>query len=176
MSSEGPWTEGDFSKAVVIALGSNLGASEQILQEAMARLQEFSDQPLRCSSLWRTSPVGCPPGSPWFFNAVVVLAPREHETPEGLLARLLALEKEFGRGPTTVRNAPRPLDLDLIAFGRETRATRDLVLPHPRTHLRRFVLQPLAEIAAELVLPGQTEPVKSLLARLGDAEVLERLS
>src|SRR5262249_41451762 len=107
----------------------------------MRRLAEFTDQPLRQSSLWQTSPVDCPPDSPPFVNAVVGLKPHAGETPGALLAKLQTLEKEFGRGPKRLQNEPRPLDLDLIAFGAETRNTPTLNLPHPRAHLRRFVLQ-----------------------------------
>ena len=154
------------SEFAFIALGSNLGNSREILVSAMARLQECSNAPLRKSSLLETAPVDCPPGSPNFLNAVVALTPRANETPETLLAKLQTLEKEFGRQPKKVLNEARPLDLDLIAFGQETRATRQLVLPHPRAHLRRFVLQPLAEIAPDLILHGQTKTVTQLLALL----------
>jgi 2-amino-4-hydroxy-6-hydroxymethyldihydropteridine diphosphokinase len=153
-----------------IALGSNLGDSARILDEATGRLQEFSAAPLRRSSLWQTSPVDCPPGSPPFVNAVVGLLPRADETPESLLAKLQALEREFGRRPRQVLNEPRPLDLDLIAFGAETRATPELTLPHPRAHLRRFVLHPLSEIAPDLVLPGQMCSVAELLVALPSGE------
>jgi 2-amino-4-hydroxy-6-hydroxymethyldihydropteridine diphosphokinase len=150
----------------VIALGSNLGNSREILNAAMMRLQEFSTTPLLKSSLIETAPVDCPPGSPMFLNAVVGLTLRTGETPESLLAKLQALEKEFGRQPKKVLNEPRPLDLDLIVFGNETRAIAELILPHPRAHLRKFVLQPLAEIAPDLVLPGQTKVVAELLKEL----------
>jgi len=101
-----------------------------------------------------------------FVNAVVGLMPRTGETPESLLLKLQTLEKEFGRRPKKVWNEPRPLDLDLIAFGGEIRTTKALTLPHPRAHTRRFVLHPLSEIAPELVLPGQTQSVAQLLERL----------
>jgi len=158
-----------------VALGSNLGDSRKIILEAMARLQNWSDRPILKSSLWQTSPVNCPPGSPRFVNAVVGLAPRTEETPESLLEKLRSLEKEFGRRPKTALNEPRPLDLDLIAFGAETRATPELILPHPRAHLRRFVLRPLSEIAPELVLPEQGKTVVQLLAGLADDETVKRL-
>jgi 2-amino-4-hydroxy-6-hydroxymethyldihydropteridine diphosphokinase len=163
------------SALAIIALGSNLGNSRQITLEAMTRLQEYSEQPILKSSLWRTSPVDCPPGSPVFVNAVVVLVPRTGETPESLLNRLRALEKEFGRQARKTINEPRPLDLDLIAFGNETRNSPDLILPHPRAHLRRFVLQPLGEIAPELILPGQGKSIAQLLAMLPVGETVELL-
>jgi 2-amino-4-hydroxy-6-hydroxymethyldihydropteridine diphosphokinase len=141
----------------------------------MDRLQEFSSELLIRSSIWETTPVDCPPGSPTFLNAVVGLAPRPGETPESLLARLKELEHEFGRQAKKVLNEPRPLDLDLIAFGSERRATEGLVLPHPRAHLRRFVLEPLAELAPDLVLPGQAATVAELLSALTSSEVVRRL-
>lgn len=158
-----------------VALGSNLGDSRAIILKAMARLQSFSDQPILKSSLWQTSPVECPPGSPKFVNAVAGLVPQKNETPESLLKKLRGLEKEFGRAPKNVQNEPRPLDLDLIAFGSETRHTPDLTLPHPRAHLRKFVLQPLGEIAPNYVLAGQGRAVSELLAELLSGEVLVKL-
>ncbi len=149
-----------------VALGSNLGNAPENILKALRQLQQFSEQPLLQSSMWRTAPVDCPPGSPTFVNAAAGLAPREGETPESLLAKLQVMEKKFGRQPKKVLNEPRILDLDLITFGNERRATQTLTLPHPRAHLRRFVLQPLSEIAPELVLLGQSETVSQLLQSL----------
>jgi 2-amino-4-hydroxy-6-hydroxymethyldihydropteridine diphosphokinase len=160
----------------IVALGSNLGDSSQLILVAMARLQAFSDAPLLKSSLWQTTPVGCPPFSPKFVNAVAGLEPRAGETPESLLAKLQSLEKEFGRQPRKKLNEPRPMDLDLIAFGNEIRATPELTLPHPRAHQRRFVLQPLIEIAPDLILPGQTLSALDLLYELPETEAVEWLS
>jgi 2-amino-4-hydroxy-6-hydroxymethyldihydropteridine diphosphokinase len=164
------------SALAIIALGSNLGDSRQIILDAMARLQNFSDEPILRSSLWQTLPVDCPPDSPKFVNAVTGLVPRKAETPELLLAKLQSLEKEFGRQAKKTLNEPRPLDLDLIAFGNEIHNSPDLILPHPRAHQRRFVLQPLSEIAPDLVLPGQTKSVLDLLYNLPEAEAVARLS
>jgi 2-amino-4-hydroxy-6-hydroxymethyldihydropteridine diphosphokinase len=159
----------------IVALGSNLGDSRRIILEAMTRLQNFSDQPILKSSLWQTTPVNCPPNSPLFVNAVVGLVPQKIETPESLLQKLRALEKEFGRPPKKVLNEPRALDLDLIAFETETRNSPELILPHPRAHLRRFVSQPLNEIAPDLILPGQSQTISQLLAGLPDGEMVTRL-
>jgi 2-amino-4-hydroxy-6-hydroxymethyldihydropteridine diphosphokinase len=93
-----------------------------------------------------------------------------------LLQKLRALEKEFGRPLKKVLNEPRSLDLDLIAFGTETRHTPELVLPHPRAHSRRFVLQPLSEIAPDLILPGQSKTIPQLLAGLSGGETVTRLA
>lgn len=162
-------------RRVVVALGSNLGDSPAILREAMAALHKLAQSDFVASSLWQSTPVDCPPGSPLFVNAVVAFTPRPDETPETLLDRLQALEQEFGRRPKVVLNEPRPLDLDLTAFGSETRSKPQLTLPHPRAHLRHFVLEPLNEIAPGLILPGQTKPVSELLAGLRTDEVLRRL-
>ena len=160
------------AKLAIVALGSNLGDPRRNVLQAMVRLQEFAAGPLLKSSLWQSTPLDCPPGSPVFVNAVVGLIPCAGESPESLLAKLQALEEEFGRRPRKVLNEPRPLDLDLIAFGGETRAARQLTLPHPRAHERRFVLQPLNEIAPDLILPGQAQSVAYLLERLPpDAEM-----
>ncbi len=158
-----------------VALGSNLGESAKILREALARMQALSAAPLVQSALWQSSPVDCPPGSPMFVNALAGLRAQTNETPESLLGKLQAIEKEFGRPAKKVMNEARPLDLDLIAFGTDTRTSSTLTLPHPRAHLRRFVLQPLNEIAPRLVLPGQSKSIGELLAALPLDEVLVRL-
>jgi len=158
--------EPSWRRLAFVALGSNLGESRQNILAAFHRLKALADEPLRESSLWQTTPEDCPPGSPPFVNAIVGLVPRPEETPESLLTKLQAIETEFGRRPRQVLNEPRPLDLDLISFQAEIRATKALTLPHPRAHRRRFVLQPLSELAPDLVLPGQTASVSRLLAAL----------
>lgn len=152
-----------------------MGDSEAILCRAMERLAQISEAPAQKSSLYQTTPVDCPPGSPPFVNAVVGFAPRADETPESLLEKLQQLEREFGRKAKLVLNEPRRLDLDLICYGHEVRNTAALKLPHPRAAQRRFVLQPLAEIAPELVLPGQKKTVQQLLNGLQSRERVLRL-
>ena len=166
----------ELKRLAFIALGSNLGDPKQNVLRAMDRLQDLSEFPLFRSSLWQSTPVDCPPGSPRFISAVVGLMPGAKATPERLLDQLQSLEQEFGRRPKTVLNEPRPLDLDLISFRQELRDSERLTLPHPRAHLRRFVLQPLSEIAADLVLPGQFLSVRQLLGTLDSSEGLLRLS
>jgi 2-amino-4-hydroxy-6-hydroxymethyldihydropteridine diphosphokinase len=158
-----------------VALGSNLGDSVEIVRRAFDRLQTLSDAPLLRSSLWRSAPVDCPPGSPLFVNAMAGLRPRADQTPQSLLRQLQSLEAEFGRQRGKIPNEPRLLDLDLIAFGARTVNLPELVLPHPRAHLRRFVLQPLAEIAPEFVLPGQGRGAAALLGELSNMETLVKL-
>jgi 2-amino-4-hydroxy-6-hydroxymethyldihydropteridine diphosphokinase len=163
------------SPLAYIALGSNVGDSPCILRRAMEQLEQLSRRPLLRSSLWQTTPVDCPAGSPPFVNAVVALTPLPEENSRLLLAKMLALEKEFGRLPKKIFNEPRRLDLDLIAYGDEVRSRPELVLPHPRAHERRFVLQPLNEIAPHLILPGYRRTVAQLLAGLVSKEITVRL-
>ena len=160
---------------VYIALGSNLGDSTVNIKRAFAKLQELSDITIQKSSFWRSTPVDCPPGSPDFINAAVIIEPLPEETPESLLVKLQALEAQFGRQPKVAVNEPRPLDLDIIAYEEKTRKTPQLALPHPRWHQRRFVLEPLNEIASDAILPGQIHPVIQLLLELKTTEVLIRL-
>lgn len=170
-----PPAAAETAPLAVIGLGSNLGNPAALLRAAMNRLEAWSAAPLRRSSLWRSAPVDCPPGSPWFLNAAVLLTTRPGETPESLLEKLQALEREFGRRPKRMLNEPRPLDLDLIAFGAEQRATDRLTLPHPRAHRRRFVLAPLAEIAPDFHAPGWPAPAATLLEQLPAGETVERI-
>jgi 2-amino-4-hydroxy-6-hydroxymethyldihydropteridine diphosphokinase len=151
---------------VIVALGANLGDPPATLRAALAWLAGRAAGGFRASSLWHSTPVDCPPGSPRFTNAVALFTPRPEETPESLLAALQAYERARGRRERRVRNEPRPVDLDLIAFGAARRGTPALTLPHPRAHLRRFVLGPLAELDAALVLPGQAQGAAALLAAL----------
>jgi len=173
--SEGVVRLPQLTPLVIVALGANLGDSKRIIIEAAKELQKLSDEPLLHSSLWETSPIDCPAGSPPFVNAVIGFLPRPGETPETLLERLQSLEKAFGRTPKKIMNEARVLDLDLIAFGRQTRATDELTLPHPRAHLRRFVLEPLCEIYPEFVFPGQTKTVSELLGGLPMDERMRRI-
>jgi 2-amino-4-hydroxy-6-hydroxymethyldihydropteridine diphosphokinase len=166
----------DPERAAWIALGSNLGDSVELLRQAITRLRTLSDFPLRTASFWQSTPVDCPAGSPAFVNTAVELSPRADETPESLLLRLPSIEREFGRRPKEVLNEPRPLDLDLIAFASETRDGPELILPHPRAHLRRFVLQPLSEICPGLVLPGQPRTVSELLDGLPPDPLMSRVA
>ncbi|MGH7970653.1 MAG: 2-amino-4-hydroxy-6-hydroxymethyldihydropteridine diphosphokinase [Limisphaerales bacterium] len=174
--SENPsHSAGAGAPTAFIALGSNLGNSKSNVINAIDRLRQLSDLPLAISSLWLTSPVDCPSDSPPFVNAVIGMVVRSGEHPESLLLKLQEIEKEFGRRPKQVLNEARPLDLDLIAFGTETRATRELILPHPRAHLRRFVLQPLSEILPDFIFPGQSQSVSELLACLPEDPTIRRL-
>ena len=172
---------------VVVALGANRGEPRAVVLAAMARLRERSGAGFRASGLYRSSPVDCPPDSPEFINAAVRMSALDGETPESLLLYLQRIERAFGRVRGQPRNSPRELDLDLILFGCELRNTQALQLPHPRAHVRRFVLEPMAEVAGEVIWPGLKAEVGVLCTALrarqagqpaadgGPAELLERL-
>jgi 2-amino-4-hydroxy-6-hydroxymethyldihydropteridine diphosphokinase len=160
---------------ILVGIGSNRGDSTAIVRASIAALRGFAAGAFRASSLWRTSPVDCPPDAGDYINAVVAFEPREGLTPESLLAELKHLERDFGRAARTVRNAPRELDLDLLVFGGQQRQRDDFVLPHPRAMQRRFVLAPAAEVAPDFRWPGQAATVAELLAALHSAERVERL-
>jgi 2-amino-4-hydroxy-6-hydroxymethyldihydropteridine diphosphokinase len=156
-------------RLVVIALGSNLGESAEILHSACDQLRSLTAGFFATSSLWRSVPVDCPPGSPDFLNAVAAFETKPGLEAQTLLRQMQAWERDFGRQPKTVLNEARPLDLDLIAFGQLQIQTEELILPHPRAHLRSFVLKPLAEILPEFRLPGIATPVRELaLGCVGD--------
>ncbi|MBC8324274.1 MAG: 2-amino-4-hydroxy-6-hydroxymethyldihydropteridine diphosphokinase [Verrucomicrobia subdivision 3 bacterium] len=160
----------------LIAIGSNLGDSVANIQRAFEELQNISAFQIQKSSLWRSTPVDCPPDSPDFINAAAAFEPLENETAESLLTKLQQLESKFGRRPKAILNEARSLDLDLIAFKNETRNTQFLALPHPRFHQRRFVLAPLNELAPQMVLPGQTQTVGQLLEALDTDESVTLIS
>lgn len=155
------------TETAYIALGSNLdssvGSPVQTLRVVTARLQHWTTGEFAASSLYQSKAEGCPDGSPDFINGVVSLELDSALDSHELLLRLQALEAEYGRKRTGQRNAPRTLDLDLIAFGNRRLRNETLELPHPRAHLRRFVLEPLAEISPDLVLPGMHKTVSELM-------------
>lgn len=160
---------------VVVGIGSNRGNRVALARAGIECLRTFSARQFESSSLWRTSPVDCPPGVDDFVNAVVAFEPLPELTPGGLLRDLKAIEQRFGRSLKSVRNAPRELDLDLLVFGSLCLAEKDLTLPHPRAARRRFVLAPAAEIVPDLVWPGTERTVAELLASLDDDDRVERI-
>ena len=133
-----------------VGVGANLGDAQATVRAAMRALRELPDTRfIACSSLYRSAPVEA--AGPDFVNAVAEL--RTTLPPLALLQRLQAIEQRFGR-VRSERNAPRTLDLDLLLLGDSVMHSDELTLPHPRAHLRAFVLRPLAEIDAALCLPG----------------------
>ncbi|MDE1154545.1 MAG: 2-amino-4-hydroxy-6-hydroxymethyldihydropteridine diphosphokinase [Acidobacteriaceae bacterium] len=150
-----------------IALGSNLssayGDPSATVREAMLQLRTLGTVQA-VSSLYRTAPVGYV-DQPDFVNAAAVLETDLSALP--LLRALLALEQNFGRDRTAgPAKGPRTLDLDLLLYGQQVLAEPELILPHPAMRERRFVLEPLAEIAPEWMYPGSDRSVAELLAAL----------
>lgn len=130
---------------------------------AAEALRELAEGEVYLSRLYTTAPVGCPDGAPEFVNAAASFMPRaEFQTPASLLDALKQLEVRLGRAPKRITNESRLIDLDLIAWGDRTEQSAQITLPHPRAHLRGFVLIPLADVAPDSVLPGQTQTVGSL--------------
>ncbi|MDQ6861200.1 MAG: 2-amino-4-hydroxy-6-hydroxymethyldihydropteridine diphosphokinase [Verrucomicrobiota bacterium] len=149
-----------------IALGSNLGDRRANLSKARERISRLPmvHSPIVTSSIYETEPVDCPRGSPAFLNAVIEV--ECDGEPVKFLTSLHEIEDSLGRERSSGHNLPRTLDLDLLYIGNAILAVAALQLPHPRMDERQFVLEPLAEIRPDLVLPGQSETVASLLARL----------
>jgi 2-amino-4-hydroxy-6-hydroxymethyldihydropteridine diphosphokinase len=153
---------------VGIALGSNLGDRSAELDAGIAYLRFLSEnRKVRESPRIQTAPVDCPPGSHPFLNSVAEI---EVDTvmlpPLNLLGSLQDFELRRGRSLIRDVNAPRTLDLDIIYYGIEQFDQMGLTIPHPRAHLRRFVLEPLSHLRPDLVLPGQTKTVRELLKEL----------
>jgi 2-amino-4-hydroxy-6-hydroxymethyldihydropteridine diphosphokinase len=146
-----------------IGLGANLGDRERTLRAAVDALAgEAGLEVVAVSTLRETEPVGVG-DQPRFLNGVVAL---ETSLPaRELLDRLLAVEQRFGRVRVPGEHGPRTLDLDLLVYGDEVIDEPGLVVPHPRLHERRFVLEPLAELAPGLAAPGCGD-VESLLSGL----------
>lgn len=144
-----------------IGLGANLGDARAVVPEAAAAIAALPGiQTLRLSPLYRSAPIDAL--GPDYINAVAQL--RTNLSPRALLAALQKIEAEFGR-ERAYRNAPRTLDLDILLYGAETIDEGDLIIPHPRMHLRAFVLRPLLDLDPGIALP-QGNP-QELLAACG---------
>lgn len=141
-------TESNIAPLCVIALGGNTGNIADTFLQAAELLKHGGFSVRRVSSSIVTEPEGMAPGTPPFLNAV--LSGYWNGTPEGLLALCRRIEEECGRPNDHIPYTNRTLDLDIILFGDLRINTKDLTIPHPRAHLRAFVLRPLEEIEPEL--------------------------
>ena len=153
----------EHQQRVGVALGANCGDRLAQLERACDALSDRFGA-LRLSRVYETEPVGCPPGSPPFLNACVefytALPPQE------LLAVCQEIERKLGRTRSGTYGEPRSCDIDIIYYGACTQQSPQLTLPHPRAHLRRFVLAPLCDIDPTFTLPGQCRTVAELLDAL----------
>ena len=158
-----------------IALGSNLGDRLANLQSARDQIRALDGitEPTVQSTVYETSPVDCEPGAQNFYNAVIEVG--FEKSADTLLEALKKIEQTLGRECNHERNVSRTIDLDLLYFGSEHRDDAQLQLPHPRMTERKFVLQPLCDIAPDLRLPGQTKNVGELLVQLQDHGKITRL-
>jgi 2-amino-4-hydroxy-6-hydroxymethyldihydropteridine diphosphokinase len=159
-----------------IALGSNLGDRQAHFRAARTAIVDLTDvaPPILSSAIYETEPVDCEPGAASFLNAVLEF---DYDGDAAdLLKKLKQIENDLGRPADHPRNTSRRIDIDLLYFGDARIDQEKLKVPHPRMHLRRFVLQPLADIRPDLILPGQTKTVGELLALLSDSSKVVRLT
>lgn len=154
---------------VYLSLGSNVGDREHHLRDAIARL-ETKGRIVSVSSFYETEPVEFTDQA-WFLNCAVAL--ETTETPEQLMAALLHLEQEMGR-QRIQRKGPRTIDIDILLFGDTILDSPALTIPHPAMQQRRFVLQPLAEIAPEARHPALKKTVRELLDGLQAGQTVRK--
>jgi 2-amino-4-hydroxy-6-hydroxymethyldihydropteridine diphosphokinase len=159
------------TQKVYLSLGSNVGDRAANLRTAMAALSAAGVRVTKVSSIYETEPVDLLQ-QPWFLNCLV-----EGETEVeavALLRELRGIERRMGSQKPVARG-PRLIDLDILLYGAQTIATPELQVPHPRMHLRRFVLEPLAEIAPQLRHPYWSGTAAELLANSKDQSVVRRM-
>jgi 2-amino-4-hydroxy-6-hydroxymethyldihydropteridine diphosphokinase len=147
-----------------IALGSNIGNAEEFFHRACKLLTDNGFVLEAMGPVITTSPVDCPPGTADFSNSA--LTGYFDRAPEDLLAITQRIEVELGRPADHGFHDSRTIDLDIVIFGNTVMRTPRLTLPHPRAQERRFVLEPLAEIAPELIFPDTMQSVRAALDML----------
>ena len=149
-----------------VALGSNLGDRLENLRAARRAILDLSNvkPPILSSAIYETDPVDCEPGANKFLNAVIEFD-YDHDPPS-LLEELIRIEKALGRKRDHPKNVSRTIDIDMLYYDQRIIEDERLQLPHPRIHLRKFVLQPLADIRPGLILPGQTQTVDELASKV----------
>lgn len=158
-----------MNEIAYLSLGSNLGNREQNLQEAIRRAKAWG-RIVAVSSFYETEPVEFT-DQPCFLNCVIAL--ETTADPAQLMRELLRIENEMGR-KRTVKKGPRSIDIDILLFGDAVVNTPELTIPHPEMTRRRFVLEPLAEIAPELLHPVSQMTVTLLLAELAPGQRVQK--
>jgi 2-amino-4-hydroxy-6-hydroxymethyldihydropteridine diphosphokinase len=155
---------------VYLSLGSNVGDREAQLRDAAERLSTLG-RVIAVSSFYETEPVEFTE-QPWFLNCAIAL--ETISTPELLMTSILRIEEEMGR--RRVQNkGPRSIDIDILLFGDAIIESSELTIPHPAMHQRRFVLEPLAEIAPQALHPVFKKTIRELLNALPDGQTVRRI-
>jgi len=162
-------TQFSMSPIVYLSLGANLGDRESQLRSAIGRL-ETAGRIVSVSSFYETEPVEFVDQA-WFLNCAVAL--ETAQTPQQLMAALLAIERDMGRRRTK-KKGPRTIDIDILLFGDTILEAPGLTIPHPAMHRRRFVLEPLAEIASEASHPVLNKTVRELLQALPAGQAVRK--
>jgi 2-amino-4-hydroxy-6-hydroxymethyldihydropteridine diphosphokinase len=163
-------TGSDMGKLVYLSLGSNVGNREEHLGDAI-RCLVSEGRVVSVSSFYETEPVEFTEQA-WFVNCAVAL--ETTKTPEQLMTSLLGIEQEMGRRRTE-KKGPRTIDIDILLFGDTIVDSPALTIPHPAVHERRFVLEPLVEIAPEVRHPGLNRTVRELRDALPAGQVVRKL-
>jgi 2-amino-4-hydroxy-6-hydroxymethyldihydropteridine diphosphokinase len=157
-------------KIVYLSLGSNLGDRAANLNDAISRIAKIGDV-MSVSSFYETEPVEYT-AQPWFLNCAVKLD--TEKMPKQLLAAVLDLERQMGRRRTQ-QKGPRTIDIDILLFGNSIIEAKDLVVPHPALHQRRFVLEPMTEIASEVRHPVFKRTMRELRDALPAGQFVKRV-
>lgn len=155
---------------VYLSLGSNVGDREANLHSAIERLHGLGEV-MAVSSFYETEPVEFT-DQPWFLNCVVKLS--TEKMPKQLLAGILDVEQQMGR-QRTQKKGPRTIDIDILLFGSSIIETEGLTVPHPALHQRRFVLEPLAEIAPDVRHPALKRTIRELYEALPPGQAVRKL-
>jgi 2-amino-4-hydroxy-6-hydroxymethyldihydropteridine diphosphokinase len=154
-----------------IGIGANLGDPAKSCRDSFSRMDRIEGvRVVRHSSLYRTEPIGNS-DQPWFVNAVAEIRTVLH--PRDLLLALKAIEKEMGRPAENTRWGPRVIDFDILFYGQEVIREESLTIPHPELHRRRFVMEPLHEIASYVIHPLFGISIQGLRDRLDDRSMVE---
>ncbi len=152
-----------------LSLGSNLGHRESQLREAQHRLGKIG-RVTAVSSVYETEPVEFTE-QPWFLNCVVAL--ETDRLPQELMAAILRIEEEMGRRRVQ-KKGPRSIDIDILLFGHTIVQSEQLTIPHPAMQLRRFVLEPLAEIAPQTLHPVLNKTIRELLEQMPPGQAVQK--
>lgn len=155
---------------VYLSLGANVGDCATHIRDAITRL-ESAERVVAVSSFYETEPVEFADQA-WFLNCAVAL--ETTKTPGPLMATLLSIERKMGR-TRTQHKGPRTIDIDILLFGDMIMDSPELTIPHPAMHHRRFVLEPLAEIAPEARHPVLKKTIRELLDALPAGQVVRRI-